>query len=1080
MTWKISETGELRRVFRNSLFLRERLDETSGTERTSEQQLEDWLADWREALGGEDRFLERCFEWDGLDRETVREKLLHLPVANRKVEQLAQRATELLDVCDASPSHPLPDLPETLLDSDAPLPFEDAYLPFVQLAFAEILPALSDNISPTARGKLCRNLLRQYADIGKQTLYEHFSDRRTAGQNFLLALKAPSESPSTDIYEQFVEDLLDGQWRELFTSYPVLARLMVEETDRWQTNTRRFVERLRADREEIEKRFFGGERMHEVTDLQVGCSDPHFAGQSVIILHFGQDRKLVYKPKPVDIEATFSRFLQWCNDNLPLGLYAHRVLPREDYGWVEFIDYQECRDQQEVEDYYYRSGELLALAHGLGCTDLHQENIVAHGSQPVIIDYESLFHGQNHWIDELYSPAAGGTEEQFQHSVLRCVFLPVWREHQGERIEIGGLSAQQNPTSTLVKGFKAPNTDDMHYGKTEANKTQAQNGVLLDSEHQPVTKYRDQLIDGFQTGYEFLLDHRAHIESEWLPTFAGQTLRFIFRNTSTYFQLRKQLLSPSCLRNGVDFAIQLESVRRPSLKPASKPDTWALHHAEKRQMRNLDIPYFGVLSDDVRLSVGVERPIEGFLIQSGIDYARDILDDLSHEECDFQVQLINGVLETAPGKPMLPDYEHQTLDDVGDHNDIDSTEEAHRLVTKILDQAIEQPDGGFTWMDLQTDMARDISHFAPLQDDLYGGKTGVAFFLAAQDYLDDDEPNREIVDAISASLRRKITDNLEGSGASPLFDSPGGYDGLGSYIYFFNHLSRFYDDPAPRELALQIAENIQESNLQRDDVYDLTAGTAGLLQTLLSLYASTGEPVVIEKARWCGEYLLENQEPVSGNGAAWDTIGEFPVTGMAHGAAGILMALHRLFEATGEERFLEAVEKALAFERSVFQEKDGNWPDFRTYNPYKDDPEETPYMVTWCAGAPGIVLSRLKLWGKLDDPELKGEILSGLRTLQTKGPKWSYDHLCCGDVGRYEIVRQAHAKPAIAPHIDISPSQLTALLHNLTTKAQERGHYRLVGKDMEPKGLMSGLAGIGYTLLRWQNPDQLPDVLTLE
>ena len=45
--------------------------------------------------------------------------------------------------------------------------------------------------------------------------------------------------------------------------------------------------------------------------------------------------------------------------------------------------------RSEVEHYYFRMGIHLFLGYALGATDLHGENIIAHGEYPVIIDMET-------------------------------------------------------------------------------------------------------------------------------------------------------------------------------------------------------------------------------------------------------------------------------------------------------------------------------------------------------------------------------------------------------------------------------------------------------------------------------------------------------------------------------------------------------------------------------------------------------------------------------------------------------------------------------------------------------------------
>ncbi len=1070
------EFTELEQALRDSLYLKERLDAPAGGEKIPEEQIEEWFADWRAALGDDGELFKRRFEWGELDRKSVRSALSHRPAIDESVEKLAARAEELLAAGDASE---LPDLPETVLDVEEPLPFEDAYLPFVRQTYSRIRTDFPDFFSAAARGHLVRELLKKYTQLGEQLLFEKFAGRRPAGEQFILSLQGPDEEPPTEKYEAFVEELKSGGWREIFVEYPVFTRLLVEEIERWLENSREFLNRLESDLDRIGETFFAGSTPDEVTKIEAGLSDSHFGGRSVKIIHFDEDKKIVYKPKPVDIEATFSRFVRWASEKMPRELYSHTVLPRADYGWVEFIEHRECEAEEEVEDYYYRSGELLALAHGLACTDLHQENLVAAGAQPVIIDYESLLHGQNHWLDELYSPAAGGVEEKTHRSVMRPGLLPVWRERQEEKIEIGGLSAREEAKEIKQRRLKAVNSDQVCYGFERKPVSEDKNVVRLDGERRPVTAYGEELVAGFEAGYEFLREHRTEIMKHWLEEFSGHLLRFIFRNTATYFQLRRELLTPDYLQTGVDFEIKLESLLRPFLNPAEKPDAWPLHRAEIEQMKRLDIPYFGVRSDSLELTEGVEDPLAGFLQEPGVDFASETLEEISEADRSFQVRFIEGSLAAIDSPEEGEEKMRPLAAEPEELEAGDFAAEVNRLRDRILERGIEQPDGSLTWLDIQMNMATEIQHFGPIGSDLYVGRAGVAIFLAAEDFVREETANREIVQKIYTSLREEVEANLASAGKTNLFANIGGYTGVGSYLYLFHHLADFYPRLDSRQFALEMIGGLKKSDVEQDEKFDLMMGSSGLLQVLLAIYEATGASIALERARWCGEHLLDNQQTVGGEGAAWDTIGEFPVTGMAHGAAGILIALHRLFRATGDDRHRKAVYDALTYEREAFVEAENNWPDFRRYHPYRDSKETTPFMVTWCAGAPGIVLSRLKLLDSLDDPRLEEEITAGLRTTTAEGPEWKYDHLCCGTAGRLEILRQAKNHP----HINTTSTgnfSAEKRLKTMVASAQTNDGYRLSGDGMPPVGLFSGLAGIGYTLLRWQYPEKLPDVLVLE
>jgi lantibiotic modifying enzyme len=55
------------------------------------------------------------------------------------------------------------------------------------------------------------------------------------------------------------------------------------------------------------------------------------------------------------------------------------------------VEHRACGTEEEAQRFFENSGKLLALAQCLGFNDGHQENVVACGEHPVLIDVETLF-----------------------------------------------------------------------------------------------------------------------------------------------------------------------------------------------------------------------------------------------------------------------------------------------------------------------------------------------------------------------------------------------------------------------------------------------------------------------------------------------------------------------------------------------------------------------------------------------------------------------------------------------------------------------------------------------------------------
>ena len=207
-------------------------------------------------------------------------------------------------------------------------------------------------------------------------------------------------------------------------------------------------------------------------------------------------------------------------------------------------------------------------------------------------------------------------------------------------------------------------------------------------------------------------------------------------------------------------------------------------------------------------------------------------------------------------------------------------------------------------------------------------------------------------------------------------------------------------------------------------------------------------------------------------GLGWPGIGPRPLTGLSHGAAGIAWALAELAAATGRECYREACRGALAYERSLFSAAEGNWPDLRAG---AGEGPRSGFSYGWCHGAPGIGLARLACLPLLDDPELPGEIDAALAATWRHG--FGNNHsLCHGDLGNLDILLEAGRRLGRPDLLAGVARAASGVLRGI----EEAGW--LTGAPLAPEipGLMTGLAGIGYQLLRLAAPDEVPSVLLLD
>jgi lantibiotic modifying enzyme len=193
---------------------------------------------------------------------------------------------------------------------------------------------------------------------------------------------------------------------------------------------------------------------------------------------------------------------------------------------------------------------------------------------------------------------------------------------------------------------------------------------------------------------------------------------------------------------------------------------------------------------------------------------------------------------------------------------------------------------------------------------------------------------------------------------------------------------------------------------------------------------------------------------------------EFPLTGLAHGNAGIAYALLTIAERTADVRFQEGARAAIRYEREHFCPERRNWPDLRSSGSFAN---------AWCHGAPGIGLSRLCSLPLLDDQLLIEEINAALTTTLSDG--FGGCHILChGDLGNVDIL--LHAAAILGePRWKLHARQHAA---RVMETAKKSGWNCGLPLGVESPGFMNGLAGVGYALLRLTDPARVPCLLALE
>ena len=885
-------------------------------------------------------------------------------------------------------------------------------------------------------------------------------------------------------FESFIGRLTDPkEAQRIFVEYPVLARLLTETIDRRIDAGLELLERLTHDWPEIRSQLCSEGDPGKLTELSFGMGDTHRGGRTVAVLSFQASNsgesgfKLVYKPRSLAVESHFQELLSWLNErgeHPPFRLM--RVIDRGAYGWVEFIAVADCASKDEVERFYRRQGAYLALLYGLEATDFHGENLIAASEHPVLIDLESLFHSREQIDRTPGSVAVAAATAAIGNSVIRIGLLPVriWGNDESDGFDLSGLGRAEGQLSPIPSPYwEAGGTDEMRLERKRMPILASQNRPMFEGQPINALDYALEIVTGFTGMYRLLIERADELVSGPLAAFAEDETRFILRPTMIYGMALSESLHPDLQRDALDrdrfferlwFAISM----RPELRRAIP--------FELRDLRGGDVPLFSARpgSRDLFTSCGLR--LEEFFERAGMELAETKLRSLTFEDCERQCWFIRASLSAlAEDAKPAEEVSYRTFAACANI----SRESLITAACEIGDRLEQTAFRGRTdalWLGLTFAPRRHRERhwtLMPIGTDLYDGLPGIALFLAHLGNLTGASRYTELARAAVVSVQRQIEESQR------RFPSLGAFSGVGGVLYAFTHLADLLDRPELHRAAESLIECVPEL-LKRDGVFDIISGAAGCLTALLGFHRRYGAERALKVAIDCGEHLLANVQSME-CGAAWqvDDFAKAPLTGFSHGATGIAYALLELFGATGDRRFRDTALAALEYERSLYSVEHCNWPDLRDL-PRGDknliNPSAEPrFLWSWCHGAAGAALGRIKILSIYQDDALVTETEEAVRSTLIHGRLGNHS-LCHGSLGNLETLLLASAA--------FADRKLTMTVSRMASVIVEsiRIHGWVCGNPMnvESPGLMTGLAGIGYQLLRLAEPEIIPSVLALE
>lgn len=306
---------------------------------------------------------------------------------------------------------------------------------------------------------------------------------------------------------------------------------------------------------------------------------------------------------------------------------------------------------------------------------------------------------------------------------------------------------------------------------------------------------------------------------------------------------------------------------------------------------------------------------------------------------------------------------------------------------------------------------------------LYQGRVGIAVFFGALARATGDD---DFALEAAALCEPAITRIREYTALTPDSGQTGLGDGLGGLLWGIARVARDLNRPdlAHRIVSDAVAASIPLSSHPSTDLMQGISGLAVGIASLASVVGGTAlerrsQLLRLLTARVGGDLDERTQEP--------------PLHGAAHGAAGVTMALALTGASPNDRVFKSLANKVL-----------------------NQAPEAGE--TGWCTGAVGLGVAHLCLTGNSDSEHRA----SFDQVVMAAGGRPRRDNLCCGTAGAIDFLLEVDRS---WPQLLVKPA-ISDLTDQLVTRIQ-RGSLSLPSPPgaLDP-GLFTGLAGIGYAMLR--------------
>lgn len=759
--------------------------------------------------------------------------------------------------------------------------------------------------------------------------------------------------------------------------------------------------------------------IHRMSDFNIrhvkkviNLGDYHNNGRRTILLEDEFDNKVILKPVDLTNSILYHSFINQLNRDLSIDIFIPQIINKTSYGYIEYINHESCESTEKIKDYYYNLGVVLSVIYLMNGSDIHNENIIAKQSSPVIIDFETL--------GSTLCPSTTEENRDFilSNSVLNSRMLPI--KFSDGRESIRDYSAIGRVMKILMKTIKIKNeftSNPIEIREDTIVEDTVQHLPFFDNKIYEYDNFIRDIIKGFEDAYNAVLKNKEEYIHILKSSVSKWNYRKVHRNTKIYTLLLDRLNVPDLLESRLKTNAYLQNILEKNIYFSTKRD---IIQQEIEALLSYDVPYFfkkyewesskSPLNNEIDLEMKLRKiSYADFLLQ------RKIMEmSLSNQNDNLdKLNSLKGTINFQTNAPINKIKEE--------------------LTQKILDCSYISKDGDVDFIGLKTNWQGELE-INYLNIGMYDGILGISSLLRTN----ADSNNIEIINQLEQKALHEILNKNKKN-----YGFINGSNAIISYYLMNLQYTTTLDEKIMVQIFMNIDSDINLGNYD-DKVYDLLGGSAGLILTAIKFYQINPKyNFLLKVAEKLGDYLVKNIQ-THNEFVYWKSHGtlnlEDSLKGFAHGLSGQLLTFYKLKSILQTNKYDTVINSILKSEQL-------------SVNEYK-------YTDSWCKGFGGMGISRIKILELYQNENILSDLIffknEILNTLYENGDYC----LCHGLMGKLDFLLELENR-----------GMLERNEREIFIKAINNFYKNFAIEDFNPYkiSLFTGLGSILYFLQRLEN-----------